>query len=127
MPGTVAALPARHPDLVVRALGSGGQCVVKDPRTGSFFNLGQQELFLLDRLDGKETADSLREAFADEFGEPLSAAELDEFLELVERLGFVPPLEETGTTVDDKPPGAAIPGEPVAGCGRSPVVGRPSP
>ena len=51
---SVTAQPALHlpscwPDLVVRPLGENGQYVVKDPRTGDFFHLGEQEHFLLGR------------------------------------------------------------------------------
>src|SRR5439155_24411111 len=42
-----APLPARRPDLIVKPSGDTGGHVVKDPRTGQFFDLGPEESFLL--------------------------------------------------------------------------------
>src|SRR2546426_9110199 len=74
--------PPRRNDLIVRPLGDDGQQVVKDPRTGSYFNLGAQEAFLLEQLDGTRTAEQICDAFKQTFGEELTHEELDDFLGL---------------------------------------------
>jgi multidrug efflux pump subunit AcrA (membrane-fusion protein) len=89
MSGLTMPVPARRPDLVVRPLGERGQYVVKDPRTGNYFHLGEQEHFLLNALTGGQTDDELRNAFAEQFGEVLSADELAEFLETARAQGFL--------------------------------------
>lgn len=95
MSGLATTVPARRPDLVVRPLGDRGQYVVKDPRTGQYFHLGEQEHFLLSALTGGQTADDLQRAFAKQFGDPLSAEELAEFLETARALGFLDHQETT--------------------------------
>jgi multidrug efflux pump subunit AcrA (membrane-fusion protein) len=77
-----APLPQRRRELTIRPLGEQGQHVVKDPATGEFFHLGAQEHFLLMQLDGRASADCICAAFAERFGEPLAADELEEFIEL---------------------------------------------
>ena len=52
MPDHAPPLPARRLDLRIQPLGDRGSHVVKDPRTGAFFQLGEAECFLLMRLDG---------------------------------------------------------------------------
>ena len=89
MPDRATPLPARRPELVIRPLGDDGRYVVKDPRTGEFFQLGEAEHFLLTQLDGVQTADAVRAAYAERFGEPLSEDDLDEFVELARSQGFV--------------------------------------
>jgi putative peptide zinc metalloprotease protein len=83
------ALPALRPDLVVRPVGDDGQCVVKDPGTGAYFQLGPQEYFLLTLLDGRRDAGAARDAFEGRFGQPLSADELDEFVAGVREQGLL--------------------------------------
>src|SRR5688500_4330282 len=75
-----ATLPARRAELLVRPLGDGGEHVVKDPRTGEYFNLGPQESFLLLRLDGRHDISEIRAAFEARFGEPLSEQDVEEFV-----------------------------------------------
>jgi putative peptide zinc metalloprotease protein len=89
MPETMTILPTRRPDLVVSPLDDRGDYVVKDPRTGQYFNLGRFESFLLLGLDGKQSGEVIRAAFQDQFGEPLSAEELDEFIKLARSRGFL--------------------------------------
>ncbi len=81
MPEPATLLPARRLELLIRPLGDQGQYVVKDPQTGEFFHLGEAEHFLLMQLDGQRTADEILAAFAEQFGEPLSEDDLDEFIE----------------------------------------------
>jgi putative peptide zinc metalloprotease protein len=74
--------PARHPDLVVRPLGKGGEHVIKDPRREAHFKIGTQEAFLLESLDGQKRVEQICVAFQDRFQEPLSPEELTGFVEL---------------------------------------------
>jgi len=81
----VADLPVRRTDLVISPLGDNGRFVVKDPRTGSYFQLGEQEHFLLLLLDGEHAADTVCRKFEQQFAEPLSGDDLDGFLALARR------------------------------------------
>src|SRR5262245_11023075 len=49
---TVPAYPARRPELIVRPLGEQGRYVVKDPHKSTYYQLGDEEYFLLTQLDG---------------------------------------------------------------------------
>lgn len=88
---TAYRLPTRRPDLLVRPFGDRGRFVVKDLRTGAYFQIGPHEEFLLDRLDGRQTPLSLRRVFEERFGEPLSDADLGEFLEMAQAQELVVP------------------------------------
>src|SRR5919199_1592885 len=85
--------PARRPALVVGPPGADGQCVVKDPRAGRYFQLGEQEAFLLAQLDGEQTVEAVCAAFEAEFGEPLSEDDLGDFLEVVREGGLLQSAE----------------------------------
>src|SRR5262249_44304096 len=89
MPDLVSLLPVRRPELLLRPLGGQGQYVVKDPRTGEFFHLGEKEHFLLAHFDGTGTAEAVCAAYAERFGEPLSVDDLDEFIELARSQHFL--------------------------------------
>jgi hypothetical protein len=39
----------------MRPLGDGGEYIVKAPSAGAYFSLGEQEVFLLLRLDGRQS------------------------------------------------------------------------
>ena len=73
---TCSALPARRADLVVRSLGENERFVVKDPRNGAYYQLGEQEHFLLMQLDGTRTADAVCVNFAERFSLVASVAAL---------------------------------------------------
>jgi multidrug resistance efflux pump len=83
------SLPPRRPELVIRPLGEQGRYVVKDPRTGEFFQLGEQEHFLLTQLDGARSGADICAAFAERFAQSLSEQELQEFLALATEQGLV--------------------------------------
>src|SRR5262249_15175000 len=93
MPALAAGLPTRRPELVVRQLGDRGRYVVKDPRTGEYFTLGEQEHFLLTQLDGRNSAEGICAAFAEHFGEPLSEQDLDDFVEMARGKDFLQSAE----------------------------------
>jgi hypothetical protein len=102
-------LPRRRPDLVARQGNDNGTYRLEDTLGGVAYQLGEQEYFLLTRCDGRTTRATVRRAFAERFGEPLTEAELDEFL----RLAVAEQLVVAG-------PGTAA--EPVKGPGSE---GRP--
>jgi multidrug efflux pump subunit AcrA (membrane-fusion protein) len=85
-------LPRRRADLLVRPVDDRGQAVVKNATTGEYFELGEEETFLLDGLDGRRNAESLRLAFQGRFGSPLSQEDLEAFLSLASANGFLSPI-----------------------------------
>lgn len=87
-------LPIRSAELVLWSLGDYGPHLVRNRRTGETFQLGREEQFLLERLDGRSSADQLRAAFALRFGQALTAEELTEFLGLAARRGLLKPAPE---------------------------------
>src|SRR5262245_1224207 len=111
-----------RPDLLLSPLqnGKAGQYAVKDLRTGDSFTLGEQEYFLLARLDGEQTGATLCQAFEEWFGEPLSEAELQEFVEVAQARGFLQPAEPRNgrapvaspARVSEKGPAASLPPGP---------------
>lgn len=82
-------LPARRSDLVLSSPEGQDGYVVKDPHARTYFRIGEEEAFLLERLDGRATPDAICQAFAAEFGEELPRADLDVFVELAERRGLL--------------------------------------
>lgn len=82
-------LPRLRPDLLLRQVSDDGRHVVKDLRSGSFFNLGAEESFLLTRLDGGSSADVIRADYEARFDEPLDEDDFADFLDLVRGRGLV--------------------------------------
>jgi multidrug resistance efflux pump len=105
MPEPATLFPLRRADLVVRPFGADGQSVVKDPRTGDFYHLGEAEHFLLMQLDGRQSAEMVRAAFERRFGEPLSADDLDDFLELARGQRFLQSATDASRPPEGAPPG----------------------
>src|SRR5262245_30606542 len=89
MSGLALPLPRLRPELVVRPLGDHGPYVVKDPRSGAYYHLGDQEHFLLTQLDGRRDAAAVCAAFAERFGQPLTPEDLQEFLDLAKGRGLL--------------------------------------
>ena len=67
-------LPARRTDLVIRPIGEGGRYVVKDPGRRDYFELGEEEHFLLTQLDGNRDAEAVCAAFEIKFGDALTVS-----------------------------------------------------
>ena len=82
-------MPYRRSELVIRPLGDQGPYVVKDPGTGAYYHLGEEEHFLLTHCDGRRDGEAIRAAFAERFGQPLSDEELHDFLEMAEARGLL--------------------------------------
>jgi multidrug resistance efflux pump len=88
MGSTVQIRPARRADLVLREMGK-GQYVAKDPRTGTYFQLGEIEFGLLGLFDGIRTDAEICQEFERRYGEPLSADDLHDFSGMVSARGLV--------------------------------------
>jgi multidrug efflux pump subunit AcrA (membrane-fusion protein) len=91
----------RRPGLIVRPVGDKGQHVVKDPGNGNYFNLGEQEVYLLQNLDGRQTVAGLCAGFTDRFGEPFTEADLVAFLEIACAQGLVQAVRPAATAEED--------------------------
>jgi multidrug efflux pump subunit AcrA (membrane-fusion protein) len=102
---------------VIRPLGDHGPYVVKDPGTGAYYHLGEEEHFLLMQLDGERSPDAVRTAFSERFGQSLSDEDLQEFLDMAKerRLlqGEGPADRETKRELDET-------GDPVSLGGKAP-------
>ena len=94
-----SVLPARRPELVIRSLGKKGKYIMKDPRAGAYFQIGEQEFFLLNQLDGSRSAEAICGAFAKHFDQTLSGEELEEFVRMAQRRGF---LEQGANSKSDR-------------------------
>jgi multidrug efflux pump subunit AcrA (membrane-fusion protein) len=105
MPELATRPPARRPELLIRPLGEQGPYVVKDPRGGGYYHLGEEEHFLLTQLDGRRDAEAIRAAFAARFGQPLSGEELQEFLDVARAQGLLQAEEAGGPRPASPPPG----------------------
>jgi putative peptide zinc metalloprotease protein len=110
-PDLAPRVPGRRPELVIRPLGDDGRHVVKDPVSGAYYRLGEQEAFLLLQLDGEQTTEDVRRAFARRFGQPLSEEDLQEFLGLAGAQGFLRPAAAPETAPAVAPPVEAAPAE----------------
>ncbi len=109
-------LPTRRSDLVIRPIGDRGRFVVKDLRSGAYFQIGEQEEFLLTRLDGRQSPLTIRRGFEARFGQPLSDADLGEFLEMVKAQELVvPPKAGEDTRPTMSATTAALLGIPLPG------------
>jgi multidrug resistance efflux pump len=74
---------------VIRPLGEDGPYVVKDPGSGAYYHLGDEEHFLLTQLDGQRDDEAIRAAFAARFGQVLTEAELAEFVQMARARGLL--------------------------------------
>jgi multidrug efflux pump subunit AcrA (membrane-fusion protein) len=97
MPALATPLPCRRDELVFRPLGEHGPYVVKDPRTGAYYHLGEEEHFLLTHLDGTRDSETIRTAFVERFGQPLDDADLHDFLDMAREQGFLRSEEPAGS------------------------------
>lgn len=74
--------PARRSDLLIKPIGDAGENVVKDLRTGAYFNLAAPEAFLLLQLDGIKSAQEICSAFDAQFNDALTPEDLEQFVEI---------------------------------------------
>jgi putative peptide zinc metalloprotease protein len=120
MPEVMTIPPARRRDLILSQVSDCGKCVVKDPHSGSYYDLGPEEAFLLEQLDGERPSHDICKAFGDRFGEALEADDLGEFVELARSKGFLRSPKETtaltdGSNVEQKDSSVQIPSETESG------------
>src|SRR4029079_19084412 len=79
----------RLPDLTIHPLVEGAEYIVKNPRTRKYLKVGPVEAFLLERLDGRTTSGEICKTFEQKFGESLTAADLDAFVDLARSQGLL--------------------------------------
>lgn len=127
MPELEAVLPARRPELLLTAPDAGGQHVVKNRRTGEYYQVGEETHFLLARLDGKQTAESACAAFEVRFGEPLSVDDLHGFLEAAQAQDFLQPPAAPGMAGGEERLTPAAPRGETASLPRPPGPVTPEP
>jgi hypothetical protein len=89
MTSIAAPVPVRRPELVCWQAAPNGPHLVRNRRTGAVLQFGDDERFLLDRLDGTHSRDEICAAFTGQFHEPLSPQEFDEFLQLAAAEGLL--------------------------------------
>jgi hypothetical protein len=75
-------MPLGRLELMTVGLGDDGDYRLEDALRGAVYQTGEREYFLLTQCDGRNSVEAVRRAFAGRFGEPLSDAELDEFLRM---------------------------------------------
>lgn len=107
----ILRLRPRRPDLIVRPLGNAGEFVVKDPRTGEYYNLGPEESFLFHQLDGQHSAGDICAAFEREFEQPLPESDLHDFLEMLDDWRLLKPDRDTQDSPDKSTLNADAPDE----------------
>jgi hypothetical protein len=81
--------PTRRPELVSCRLVENGRYLIRNRATGESFQLGEEEHFLLEALDGRQTGEEICAAFVERSDEPLTAEDLDEFIELSKQRGLL--------------------------------------
>src|SRR5262249_32157809 len=91
MPEPPSIHPARRADLLIRPLGDRGLYVVKNPISGAYYQLGEEEHFLLTGHHGQRSPEQVRSAFQERFGAPLGAEEFEDFLALAGQQGLLRP------------------------------------
>jgi multidrug resistance efflux pump len=80
--------------------GNGERAVVtKDPVTERFFRFGEVEGFILERLDGNTSPDSLCSQTAERFGAALSPETLEQFVSRLRKLGLLESSEAQPASV----------------------------
>src|SRR5262245_16766632 len=118
MPDVATPPPSRRPELVVRRLGDRGPYVVKEPLSGGYYHLGEEEHFLLEQLDGRRDSEAIRVAFAERFGQPLAEEELQQFLEVARTQGL---LEDQGPPPSESRRPGVEPADPETRGGAAPL------
>src|SRR5436190_1869320 len=96
----------RH-DLVISRQNENGDSavIIKDPVRGGFFRFREVEGFILDRLAGTTSLESICAEVQNEFGSVLSVGTLEQFVERLGRLGLLDqqePAESRGRVAPQK-------------------------
>lgn len=98
-----ALMPLRRPDLITQRTADNGPYQIGGPLREAVYQIGEHEHFLLTQCDGRKSFAAVRHAYAERFGEPLTQAELAEFLRVVD--------EEQLTATDGMNVTEVVPGE----------------
>src|SRR5262249_52999015 len=89
-------LPMRRAELVSWPAENSGQYLVRNRHTGETFQIGEEEAFLLDQLDGQRTVEEIGAAFSQRFGEALTEEDFKEFVQLAGQRGVFQPEAGAG-------------------------------
>lgn len=81
--------PLLSTDVIICPVDAKGRQVVKNVRKQKYLQLGEQESFLLERLDGTTTYGSIKRSFEQHFSESLSCEEIDDFVKMVKDEGLI--------------------------------------
>lgn len=96
------------------------QTLLQKPGSAEVFAFGPEEMFLLQALERFPDADAAREAFAETFGQTLSAADHAAFLAEVQAMGLLEEVEpDRLAEVPSSPDGGVAPVGLAAGSGRA--------
>lgn len=82
-------IPLRRSDLMARPVNGDSRYRIEDVMRGEAFAIGEQEHFLLTRCDGRTPLAEVCRDYAQRFEQPLSEAELDEFLRMAHGAGLL--------------------------------------
>jgi multidrug resistance efflux pump len=87
----VSLYPKLRKDLVVSKQETSGKttCIIKDPVTGRFFHLKDEEQFIVQQLDGVTPQDVIRKRVEERFNVSCSSETLEHFLKQLSRLGLL--------------------------------------
>ena len=87
----ISAPPLLRRDLLVReqTTTEGTVAIVKDPRTGDFFRLGEVERFITQQCDGETSVEGIRQRTEARFGAALAPEGLATFLRHLGRAGLL--------------------------------------
>jgi len=87
----ISAPPLLRRDLLVReqTTTEGTVAIVKDPRTGDFFRLGEVERFITQQCDGETSVEGIRQRTEARFGAALAPEGLAAFLRHLGRAGLL--------------------------------------
>src|SRR5215472_15831260 len=89
--GAERRLPICRSLLVSWASRQNGLYLVRNRSTGETFQLGEEEQFILERLDERSSADQICAAYAARFGQTLALDELSDFFSLAAQQGLLEP------------------------------------
>ena len=97
----------RREDLLITPHGDDGEYVVKDPLSGAYYHLGEEESFLLFELDGRRTPEQIRADYERRFSQALSEDDLDGFVALSDEMRLLAPAGRDDRQVNGAKPQAA--------------------
>ena len=103
-------LPRVRDDLTIQAI-SPTEYVIKRRESREYFSVGPQEACLLELLNGKHSFVEIQDAYSKRFGEALSEADLNEFLQAIQPMGLLKSSSKSRSGSKDSPTESATPGK----------------